>query len=132
MIALRGLHRELRPHAAYALQIANQYGIKPHVTSVYRGMTFQRRLRQNWEECKRRGLYPSRVQLEPGMSCSWPANRAGDSGHNFGLAWDSWVPEEQMANWVAIREWVGWRVPSHDQIHAELPQWRDYVPNIGQ
>jgi len=132
MIALRGLHPELKPYAEYSVQVGEQYGLKPMVTSVYRGLTQQQRLRSNWEQCKARGLYPSGVSLGYGLSCAYPANRAGDSGHNFGLAWDSWVPPEDMALWVAIREWVGWQVPSNDQIHAELPQWRSYVPNIGQ
>lgn len=127
MIALRGLHRELRPYAEYALEVAKDYGLKPQVTSVYRGMALQARLRANWERCVDRGLYPSPAQLQFGMSCAYPANRPGDSGHNYGLAWDSWVPEEQMPTWVAIREWIGWRVPAHDRIHSELPEWRQYT-----
>ena len=132
MIALRGLHTELRPYAEYALQIAKANGLTPQVTSVYRGLTQQQRLRTNWEQCQARGLYPSSASLGYGLSCAYPANRPGDSGHNFGLAWDSWVPETDMPTWRAIREWIGWTVPEHDQIHAELPQWRLYVPNIGQ
>lgn len=127
MIALRGLHPQLRPYAEYAHQVAEYYGLKPQVTSVYRGMDLQRKLRANWERCVERGLYPSKTQLQFGMSCAYPANRAGDSGHNYGLAWDSWVPEGQMKDWQAIREWIGWRVPDHDQIHAELPEWRQYT-----
>lgn len=132
MIALRGLHQKLRPYAEYALEVAKAYGLKPQVTSVYRGLQQQGRLRTNWENCKARGLYPSSASLGYGLSCAWPANRPGDSGHNFGLAWDSWVSPEEMALWVAIREWVGWSVPPNDQIHSELPQWRSYVPNIRQ
>ena len=127
MIALRGLHPELRPYAEYAVNVAKQYGLEPYVTSVYRGMDLQRKLRQNWERCVERGLYPSDARLQYGMSCAYPANRPGDSGHNYGLAWDSWVPADQMATWRAIREWVGWRVPDNDQIHSELPEWRQYT-----
>ena len=127
MIALRGLNLQLRPYADYAFQIAKANGLEPIVTSVYRGLPQQQRLRTNWEECQRRGLYPSDVSLGFGMSCKWPANRPGDSGHNFGLAWDSWVPEKDMPLWVAIRQWIGWQVPDHDQIHAELPEWRQYT-----
>ena len=132
MIALRGLYPELRPYAEYSIRLAEANGLTPQVTSVYRGLTQQQRLRTNWEQCKARGLYPSSASLGYGLSCAYPANRPGDSGHNYGLAWDSWVPKEQMATWTAIREWVGWTVPSHDQIHAELPQWRAYVTNTGQ
>ena len=127
MIALRGLHADLKPYAQYAYDLARYYGLTPQVTSVYRGMAQQARLRSNWEECQARGLYPSDASLGYGLSCKWPANRAGDSGHNYGLAWDSWVPPDQMADWVAIREWVGWTIPPNDQIHAELPDWRTYI-----
>jgi len=127
MIALRGLDPVLKPYAEYAIRYAEAYGLTPTVTSVYRGMAFQARLRRNWEDCQARGLYPSRASLGYGLSCAYPANRPGDSGHNYGLAWDSWVPDDQMADWTAIREWVGWRVPSNDAIHAELPSWRSYI-----
>ena len=127
MIALRGLHPQLRPYAEYAMQVAEANGIRPEVTSVYRGMALQGRLRDNWERCVDRGLYPSKAQLQYGMSCAYPANRPGDSGHNYGLAWDSWVPEDQMSTWAAIRQWVGWQVPEHDLIHAELTDWRQYT-----
>jgi len=126
-IALRGMHPDLKPYADYSLDIARYYGITPTVTSVFRGMAHQSRLRANWEECRARGLYPSDASLGYGLSCRWPANRPGDSGHNYGLAWDSWVPSGQMADWVAIRQYVGWRIPENDQIHAELPEWRGYI-----
>lgn len=127
MIQFRGLHPDLKPYAEYAVSIANHYGLAPEITSVRRGIQQQARLRTNWEQCVARGLYPSDASLGYGLSCKWPANRPGDSGHNYGLAWDSWVPPDQMATWVAIREWVGWQVPGHDQIHSELPSWRSYI-----
>jgi len=127
VIALRGLHPELKPYAEYSINLARHYGLAVTVTSVFRGMAHQARLRSNWEECQARGLYPSSTSLGYGLSCRWPANRPGDSGHNYGLAWDSWVPPDQMADWVAIREYVGWRIPGNDQIHAELPEWRGYI-----
>jgi len=127
MIALRGLHLGIRPYAEYAVNLAQYYGLAPQITSVYRGMAQQQRLRSNWEDCVARGLYPSATSLGYGLSCKWPANSPGDSGHNYGLAWDSWVPDDQMADWVAIREWVGWEVPPNDQIHAQLPSWRSYI-----
>jgi len=126
-IALRGMHPDLKPYADYSLDLARYYGLRPTVTSVFRGMAHQARLRSNWEECRARGLYPSDASLGYGLSCKWPANRPGDSGHNYGFAWDSWVPDDQMADWVAIREYVGWRIPPNDQIHAELPEWRGYI-----
>ena len=115
-IALRGMHSALRPYAEYAMKIAWANGINPTVTSVYRGWAQQLKLRQRWES---------------GLS-KWPANRPGDSAHNYGFAFDSWVPDAQMPTWAAIREYVGWEVPPHDIIHAGLPGWRQYRPSAYQ
>lgn len=111
MIQLRGMHPALRPYAEYAHQWANYAGFRPVVTSVYRTWEEQTRLRQRWES---------------GLS-NFPANRPGDSAHNYGLAWDSWVEERHRPAWRAIREYVGFRVPENDWIHGELPNWRNYV-----
>lgn len=120
-VALRGLHSQLRPYAEYALEVAQAYGLEPVVTSVYRSWENQARLRKNYERCLATGQFGRTPE------CRYPANRPGDSAHNYGLAWDSWVPDAQMPLWRTIRAWVGWRVPEHDQIHAELPEWRQYV-----
>lgn len=111
MIALRGMHPELRPYAERAHEIARAYGLNPTVTSVFRTWENQARLRKRYEA---------------GLS-RFPANRPGDSSHNFGLSWDSWVPDAQMPLWVGIRQYIGWRVPPNDDIHGELPGWRGYV-----
>ena len=110
MIALRGLDSQLRAAAEYTFELAHYYGLEPTVTSVFRGWAQQQKLRAAWEA---------------GLS-RWPANRPGDSAHNFGWAFDSVVPEPHQAYWDAIRRHVGWRVPSNDYIHAELPDWRQY------
>ena len=111
MIALRGMHRELRPYAEYAHQLALEYGINPRVTSVFRSWTEQAALRRRYEA---------------GLS-RYPANRPGDSSHNYGLSWDSVVPPAEMPLWIEIRRAIGWKVPSRDDIHGELPGWRSYV-----
>ncbi len=113
MIALRGLDSRLRPYAEYTFELAQYYGLTPTVTSVFRGWAQQQALRTRWEQGRSR----------------WPANRPGDSAHNYGWAFDSAVPEPHQATWDAIRRQVGWRVPSHDYIHAELPDWRQYRPS---
>lgn len=105
------MHTGLRPYAEYAHQLAEAYGIPVTVTSVYRTWEDQLRLRRDWEAGRSR----------------WPANRPGDSAHNYGVAWDSWVPDEHVENWKAIRRYVGFRVPDHDHIHGELPEWRSYL-----
>lgn len=120
-IGLRGLHREVRPFAELALQIAYHYRLDPVITSTFRSLDNQRRLRRKFEECVAKGRFPS------APDCKYPANKPGDSSHNFGLGWDSWVPEKDMPLWTAIREYVGWRVPPNDQIHAEVPGWRDFI-----
>jgi len=108
MFALRGLDPEVREKAECAFQIARTYGMVPVVTSIIRGWAEQLRLREKWE----RG------------ESQFPANKPGDSAHQYGLAFDSWVPDEQMACWVDIRRFVGLRVPEGDLIHAERPEWR--------
>jgi len=100
----------LRAYADYAVRWANANGIKPVITSVYRSWAEQERLR---------------ARYLAGQS-KWPANRPGDSAHNYGWAFDSWVPEAQMPVWAAIRRAIGWDVPDHDIIHAGLPSWRQY------
>jgi hypothetical protein len=109
-LGLRGLHASVRPYAEYAHQVARYYGIEPVVTSTYRPWAEQKRLRERWEAGK----------------SEFPANRPGDSAHNYGLAWDSWVPEEDRPAWRAIREWVGFHVPGNDWVHAAVPNWRQY------
>lgn len=120
-ITLRGLHPEVRQYAELAHQWANAYGINPTVTSTFRTWENQVWLRRRFERCVREGRFPG-----PGP-CRFPANRPGDSAHNFGLAWDSVVPPDDQPLWNAIRRAVGFRVPDNDQIHAEVPGWRDFV-----
>jgi len=108
VFALKGLDPQVRQQAECAFTIAVDYGMAPVVTSVVRGWAEQLRLRERWE----RG------------ESEFPANNPGDSAHQYGLAFDSWVPDDQMACWVAIRESVGLRVPAGDLIHAERPEWR--------
>lgn len=126
MIAFRGLDPQLRPYADAAMRMAGEYGLSPIVTSVLRTMDKQRLLRDNYERCLAAGVQGTDVSFGPGLSCKWPANRPGDSAHNYGVAFDSWVPPEQMELWVAIRRHIGWHVPDNDVIHAELPNWRSY------
>lgn len=112
MFALRGLSSGVRPYAEWAFAIAHEYGLVPVVTSTYRSWADQQRLRSKWES---------------GLS-KWPANEPGDSAHNFGWAFDSWVPDEEMELWALIRQFVGFTVPVGDVIHAEVPDWRQYRP----
>lgn len=113
---LSGLHPQVRAHAEWALEWADYYGVPVDVTSGLRTLDEQARLRRAWEE---------------GRS-AWPANRPGDSAHNFGLAWDSVVPEWAQAWWNYVRRLAGFDVLQGDEIHAEVPNWRQYVSGRAQ
>ena len=100
----------MRENVRWCVDIADYYGIAVTVTSTWRSMEKQAELRAAWEA---------------GLS-RWPANRPGESAHNYGLAWDSVVDERHQRLWKRIREFAGWRVPTNDIIHAEIPGWRRY------
>lgn len=108
---LKGLEPQVRERAELALDWADFFGIPVTITSGLRTFEEQARLRSNWEA---------------GLS-RWPANRPGDSSHNFGLAFDSDVSDADLADWTIIREWLGFRVPGVDVIHAEVPGWRRFA-----
>jgi len=120
-IALRGLHPDVREAAEFAMAVAQHFGINPRVTSAVRPWAQQVILRRNFERCVAAGRFPSPPD------CRFPANRPGDSSHQFGLSFDSVVDADEQSNWNAIRRWVGFRVPSNDLIHAEVPDWRRFV-----
>lgn len=107
----------MRERAELALNWAQQNGINPRVTSAFRSLSEQAELRARWEA----GLSP------------FPANRPGDSAHNFAFAWDSTLPDSVRGRpaweswWIAVREWAGFSVPSNDTIHAEVPGWRRFI-----
>lgn len=101
------------------MQIASYNGIKPVVTSVARTWADQAKLYARY--IAGQSKYPANA---PGDSAHQPRTVAGLEG---ALAFDSVVPDEQLATWTAIRRYVGFRVPENDLIHAELPEWRTYV-----
>ena len=127
---LAGLHPEVADRARYALEIADYYDVPVTVTSGHRSWAEQERLRRNYEQCVAEGRFPSRPD------CLFPANRPGDSAHNWGLAWDSTVPGWAQSWWTRVREWLGFEVLPNDVIHAQVPNWREYVdqsraPSVG-
>jgi D-alanyl-D-alanine carboxypeptidase len=107
---------------------AHRYGIPVTVTSGYRSWAEQTKLRGQYERCLAAG-----EEIEPGNpnpACRWPANEPGDSAHNYGLAWDSWVPKPYVWYWAYLRRAAGFHVPEHDVIHAEVPNWRQFATTI--
>ena len=117
-IQLRGLHPLVRERAEIALEWANQNGVRPLVTSGFRSWTEQAALHEKFLRGESR----------------FPANRPGDSAHNFGFAFDSALHDPRFAQarldswWKAVREAVGFEVPSNDEIHAQVPGWRRFRP----
>lgn len=118
MIGLRGLHVAVRAAAEAAVAAAQVRGLRLRLTSGYRPLAQQAELRDRFEKCVAAGRFPSPPD------CLYPANRPGDSAHNFGLAFDSVLEAGDLSDWTAIREAHGFRVPSNDLIHAEVPDWR--------
>lgn len=108
MIHLRGLDSRVRPYAEWAMAIANYYNVDPTITSTYR----------TWEN--QQNLYDRYLRGES----SFPANRPGDSAHNYGWAFDSVVPRSQQDFWTEVRQYVGFEVLPNDIIHAQVPNWR--------
>ena len=100
------------------MDVAEYFGIPVTLTSGYRSWAEQTKLRRNFEQCVATNRYPS------APDCLYPANRPGDSAHNWGLAWDSTVPERDQDRWDYIRRYVGFEVLPHDRIHAQVPSWR--------
>jgi len=120
MMALRGMHEELRPYAEYAHAIADYFGVTARVASVARSWNEQQRLYERYQTAVRRGRFPS-------AQVPYPANAPGDSAHQYGLAWDSQVAPEYRQWWKEVRRWIGFTVYDHDAPHAELPDWRAVV-----
>lgn len=114
-MGLAGLQSWVRPYAEWCLDVAHYYGIPVTITSTYRSWAEQAELRRRYEQGRSR----------------WPANRPGDSAHNYGLAWDSTVPERYQDWWNAVRRAAGFEVLDNDIIHAQVPRWRDLVARVG-
>lgn len=121
---LSGLHPDVRAAAQWALDVADYYGVSVTVTSGHRTWEEQTRLRARYEKCLREGRFPD-------TDCPYPANRPGDSAHNWGLAFDSVIPDDNPSWaqdwWDWLRNQIGFRVPANDRIHAEVPGWRGIV-----
>lgn len=118
---LNGLNPAVRAAADWALSVADYYGVDVEVTSGYRSYQDQVKLYKNYVECLRTG------QMYQRGDCMYPANKPGDSAHQYGLAWDSVVAGQYQAWWNAVREYAGFQVLDNDVIHAQVPDWRQYI-----
>lgn len=128
MNPISSLHPEVAARVNWLLEVARLNHIPATLTSTTRSSSYQAQLRANYEQCLARGLVGTSARLAPGMSCKYPANRPGDSAHEFGVAWDSVVPDQWLPIWTALREYAGFRVADEngDPIHAEVPNWRAF------
>lgn len=120
-LRLAGLDTSVREAAEWCLQWADYYNVPVTVNSGFRSWAEQQKLYTNYLQCLQEGAMGSRPD------CMYPANPPGDSAHNFGFAWDSSVPDWALSWWVYVRQLAGFRVPPNDLIHAEVPNWRQYV-----
>lgn len=115
----------VREQAYATLRYAREHGIDVVVTSTRRTRAEQATLRERYEVSVRDGTFG-----QPG-TVEYPANRPGDSAHEYGLAFDS-VPvrPDYAEDWIKVRKAFGWRVPYNDPVHAELPRWREAVAHL--
>jgi hypothetical protein len=127
-LSLSGLDPEVRERAQLALDWAAYYRIPVTVTSTMRTWANQTQLRAQYEGCLAAGETIAPSNPHPG--CRYPANRPGDSSHNFGLAFDSVVPDAYWPWWIYLRKWAGFHVPDNDRIHAEVPSWRNFATQV--
>lgn len=118
---LRGLDPNVRAAAEWTLDVASYYGVPVTVTSGFRSWEEQAQLRANYEQCLATG------RMGQGPDCLYPANRPGDSSHNWGLSWDSTTEPRYQGWWDYVRELAGFEVLPNDRIHAQVPNWRQYV-----
>jgi len=121
-LKLSGLHPEVKAAAEWALGWADFYGVPVTVTSGLRSWQEQAVLRRNFENCLARGEFGKTDR------CRFPANKPGDSSHNWGLSWDSETDPRFQDWWTMVRRLAGFEVLPNDVIHAQVPQWRDFVP----
>lgn len=119
-MGLQGLDRSIRANAQWCLDVAHAFGVPVTVTSTYRSWSEQAQLYQHYQRCLERGAMGT-------GDCRYPANRPGDSAHEFGLAWDSSVPPVYQDWWDYVRQLAGFEVLPNDRIHAQYPGWRSYV-----
>jgi len=121
---LSGLDPNVRAAADWALSWADYYGVPVTVTSGYRSEQEQARLRDLWVRAGR----PSSCSYIPSLGQTvCPANAPGDSAHNYGWAFDSSVPAEYASWWDYVRSLAGFELLPNDQVHAQVPNWRQYL-----
>lgn len=120
--SLAGYGPVMREAIEYALEVGRAYGLHPELTSTVRPLSEQRALYARYLACKARGERIHPGNKNPG--CRYPAAAPGESAHNYGLAFDSWVPEGEWEAWNHIRAAVGFHLIKNDRVHAEYPGWR--------
>lgn len=120
-LKLLGVHPQVKEAAEWCLAWADYYQVPVAVISGFRSWQAQADLYRNYQRCLASGEF-GRTRR-----CRYPANRPGDSSHNYGLSWDSTIDPRFQSWWDEVRRAVGFEVLSHDQPHAQVPNWRSHV-----
>lgn len=102
-MTLDGLHPGLRPYADYLVRVAQYYGLRPRITSVYRSYAMQQYLYERYLAGK----------------SALPAAPPGRSKHQYGLAFDMVTTNPQVIGEFWKRMGGQWW-PS-DPVHFEAP-----------
>jgi len=108
---LAGLHPQVRERADLAVAIADYYRVPVTVTSGRRSFADQSRLYKRFLAGQSR----------------FPAAPPGRSAHEHGLAWDSVVEPRYLDFWDAVRQYVGFETRRTDEVHAVVPNWRQFI-----
>lgn len=118
---LAGLEPSVRAAAEWCVAVAEYYGVPVTVTSGFRSVEHQARLYRNYQRCVAAGEFGKTAR------CMFPAAPPGSSSHNYGLAWDSTTEPWAQSWWNYVRELAGFQVLPNDIIHAQVPNWQEYV-----
>jgi len=121
LLRLGQLHPQVKERAEWAIGWADHFSVPVTITSGFRSFAEQADLRRNFEACVARGDFGKTAR------CRFPANRPGDSSHNHGFAWDSVTDPEFQAWWTLVRQMAGFEVLPNDIVHAQVPNWRNFV-----
>jgi len=108
---LSGVHPEVKEAAEFAVDIADWYGIPVTITSGFRSYQEQDRLYKRFLSGRAR----------------FPAAPPGRSAHGYGLAFDSVVAPRFLDAWDLIRQYVGFSTSRSDEVHAVVPNWRNFI-----
>jgi len=110
---LSTLWAPLVPYARALMDNARQC----YVTSGYRSYADQKRLRDQWDALRARGLTSQQIAEQYGL---YTPSKPGQSMHNYGLAFDVGGPAEERAWLGAIWNSWGGQWSTRDHVHFQV------------